>query len=110
MVSGAMTTVSGRRCPSEHMGLTWSDINWAEGRFRVTSPKTEHHEGHGERWVPIFDELRPLLAEAFDKAEPGTVHVITEHRTIESNLRTHMHRIIRRAGFTPWPNTRSCLK
>jgi hypothetical protein len=55
--------------------------------------------------VPIFDELRPLLAEAFDKAEPGTVHVITEHRTIESNLRTHMHRIIRRAGFTPWPKT-----
>lgn len=101
----ALSRFGGLRCPSEHMGLTWSDINWAEGRFRVTSPKTEHHEGHGERWVPIFDELRPLLAEAFDKAEPGTVHVITEHRTVESNLRTHMHRIIRRAGFTPWPKT-----
>jgi hypothetical protein len=45
-------------------------------RFRVVAPKTEHLDG-GERWVPLFPELRPYLEDAFELAAPGTVHVIT---------------------------------
>ncbi len=41
--------------------------------------------------------------EAFDEAEPGTEHVITRYRGSATNLRTQLHRIIRRAGLEPWP-------
>jgi len=41
--------------------LRWSDVHWAENRFLVRSPKTERHEGHRERLVPLFPELRMEL-------------------------------------------------
>ena len=46
-------------------------------RMRVHSPKTEHLEGGGDRWVPLFPELRPILAKSVTErseppiAEPG---------------------------------------
>ena len=61
-----------------------------------------HHAGHAERTIPLFPELPTPLAAAFDEAEPGTTHVITRYRNPSQNLRTHLHRIIRRAGLTPW--------
>ena len=36
-------------------------------------------------------------------AEPGAFHVVTLGRDSTKNLRTHLMRIIRRAGLTPWP-------
>ena len=53
--------------------------------------------------IPLFTELRPHLEAVFDEAEPGTVHVISRYRGKEVNLRTHLLRIIRRAGLVPWP-------
>ncbi len=47
----------GLRCPSEVLLLKWADIHWDRNRFTVTSPKTEHHTGHGSRVVPLFEEL-----------------------------------------------------
>jgi hypothetical protein len=78
-------------------------VDWERGRFLVHSPKTEHLEAGGDRWVPIFPELRLYLADAFDAAEPGAVYVIARCRDAAKNLRTQMQRIIRRAGVTPWP-------
>jgi integrase len=91
------------RCPSEHLALTWPDIDWERDRMRVHSPKKEHLEAGGDRWVPLFPELRAVLAEAFDLAPEGAVHVITRYRDTNSNLRTQLMRMIRRAGLTPWP-------
>ncbi len=99
----ALSRFGGLRCPSEHLGLRWADVDWEHGRFRVTSTKTERHEGRGERWVPIFPELRPYLLAEFEAAEPGTEHVITRYRQQNANLRTQLQRIIRRAGLTQWP-------
>ncbi len=78
-------------------------MDWERDRFRVTSPKTEHHEGKGERWVPLFPELRPYLAEAFELAPEGAVYVINRYRDVDKNFRTRLMRIIRRAGLEPWP-------
>jgi integrase len=99
----ALSRYGGLRCPSEHLALKWTDIDWGRERMRVHSPKKEHLEGGGDRWVPLFPELRAVLAEAFDLAPEGTVHVITRYRDTNSNLRTRLTRIIRRAGLTPWP-------
>ena len=56
------------RVPSEALGLKWTDIDWANGRFVVSSPKTEHHVGKAFREIPIFWELTPYLQEAFELA------------------------------------------
>jgi len=96
-LSVALSRWAGLRCPSEHLALTWQDVDRERERFLVRSPKT------GERWVPIFPELRPYLQEVFDHAEPGAVHVITSTRDSSTNLRTRFAKIIRRAGLKAWP-------
>lgn len=99
----ALSRFGGLRCPSEHLALTWGDVDWANGRLTIPSPKTEHHEGKASRTIPLFPELRPYLAEVFDQAEPGTEFVITRYRDDNANLRTQLNRIIRRAGVRTWP-------
>jgi hypothetical protein len=99
----ALSRFGGLRCPSEHLALRWGDIDWESNRIRVPSPKTEHHEGKAERWIPLFPELRPHLEECFDLAEPGAEFVITIARDGGKNFRTRFAKIIRRAGLTPWP-------
>jgi len=101
----------GLRCPSEHLGLKWGDIDWKAGRFTVRSPKTEHHDGGAERLVPLFPELRTelqdLLAAVKSQSPDGTdlkaLPVITRYRTQNANLRSRLIWIIKRAGQTPWP-------
>lgn len=99
----ALGRYGGLRCPSEHMGLLWAEVDWARDRFLVHSPKTEHHPNGESRWVPIFPELRSYLQEAWDLAEEGAVHVIKRQADSNSNLRTQLNRIIKRAGLKPWP-------
>lgn len=93
----ALSRFGGMRCPSEHLSLRWQDVDWERNRFRVDSPKT------GERWIPIFPELRPYLEECFELAEEGAVNVITRYRNSNANLRTTFTKIIKRAGEKPWP-------
>jgi integrase len=78
-------------------------VDWARDRFCVHAPKTEHHKDGGERWVPIFPELRPHLEEAYHLARDGALYVVNRYRDTNQNLRTQLARIIRRAGRTPWP-------
>ena len=93
----------GLRVPSETLGLKWSDIDWANGQFVVSNPKTEHHQGHESREVPLFPKLLPHLREAFEKAEEGAGFCITRYRDQKVNLRTRLLWIIKRAGLKPWP-------
>ena len=99
----ALSRFGGLRCPSEHLGLRWEHVDWANGRVTVRSPKTEHHEGGASRVIPIFPELLPFLRGVFERAEPGVPHVITRYRDATQNLGTQFRRIVRRAGLDPWP-------
>lgn len=102
----ALVRFAGLRCPSEVGLLRWGDIAWDKGRMTVRSPKTAGHEGHAVRVVPIPPELRPILQDLFDRAEPGSVPVIPRlsgSAGASANLRTHFLRIIARAGVEPWP-------
>ena len=58
------------------LSLRWQDIDWEAGRIVVQSPKTEHHPGKASRTIPLFPELRPILAEAFDLAPEGAEYVV----------------------------------
>lgn len=99
----SLSRFGGLRCPSEHLLLRWSDIDWANGRITVRSPKTEHHEGKGSRVIPIFPELAVLLREASENKDRHPEYVIASRRDSSCNLRTNFCRIIRRAGLKPWP-------
>lgn len=98
----ALARFGGLRCPSETLNLRWEDIDCANQRMHVRSPKTEHHAGRESRLTPIFPELLPYLEEAFELAEDGAGFVITRYRSQDANLRTQLHKIIRRAGLQPW--------
>ncbi len=78
----------------------------------MKSPKTEAHEGHEERIMPLFPELRPYLQTAWDElvadfdpkiSRISDQPIVTLCRDGNTNLRTQMQRIIRKAGLTPWP-------
>ncbi|MCA9188301.1 MAG: site-specific integrase, partial [Planctomycetales bacterium] len=99
----AFSRYGGLRCPSEHLGVKVDDVDWERGRLRVTSPKTEHHDGKAYRWIPIFPELKPFLQECWEAAEPGQEYLITRYRSSNANLRTQLTKIIKRAGLEPWP-------
>lgn len=90
------------RMPSEVCRLRWSDIAWDAKRVTIQSPKTEHHEGRESRIIPLLPEIErellKLLAEADDYAE----FVFPAVRA-DSNLRTTLEKIIRRAGVRQWP-------
>jgi|688.fasta_scaffold00289_61 integrase len=92
----SLARFGGLRCPSEVLGLKWTDIDWDAGRLRIDSPKT------GLRLCPLFPELRAVLSEAFGLASDGAVHVVARYRDGQ-NLRTQFGRIIKAAGLIPWP-------
>jgi len=107
-----LSRYGGLRCPSEVLSLRWQDVNWDTGRIVVQSPKTEHHAGKASRAIPLFPELRPVLAEAFELARDGAEYVVDEKFRkaamgpggwINANLRTTFAKIVGRAGLSPWP-------
>lgn len=99
----ALSRYAGLRCPSEHLALTWEDVDFAAGTLTIRSSKKEADDAGGVRVLPIFGLLRPHLEEAYELADPGAVHVITRRRNPTMNLRTQLLRIIGRAKLTPWP-------
>lgn len=104
----ALARYGGFRCPSEHLSLHWRDIDWANGRMKVNSPKTAHHAGGESRVVPLFPELRPHLEAMFDEAPEGAEYVLTDrYRSMKTfdliNFRSRLLDIIAVAGLKPWP-------
>ena len=93
----------GLRCPSEVLSLQWGHVNWERSRLTVPSPKTAHHEGKSSRVIPLFPELQLALAEALEQAQPGEQFIVQRYRSSAVNLRTHLERIIIKAGVAPWP-------
>lgn len=108
----ALSRFGGLRCPSEVLSLEWRHIDFDAERIHVPSPKTEGFGGKASREIPLFKDLRPFLEEAFELAAPGQTHVVGGnhlakangvHGWMNCNLRTHLLRLLRRAGLDSWP-------
>lgn len=97
----ALARFGGLRCPSEILELTWDDVDWANNKLTVQSPKTKKL-GKPYRVIPLFPELRKHLEEAHELAPDRARHVITRYRGTNANLRSQFERILKRAGVEPW--------
>ena len=82
----------GVRVPSELVGLCWEDIDRAQGRFLVRSPKKKD-----TRSVPLYPELAAYLPDVF-----GEGRIFPDVRE-DSNLGERLSNTIARAGVEQWP-------
>lgn len=106
----SLARIGGLRARSEILNLKWSDINWDQNKFWVTSPKTERYEGKEGRWVPLFPELRWELealwgereAIWFDLPENKRQFVINRYRSTSQNIGTTFSKIVKKAGIEPF--------
>ncbi len=88
----------GLRVPSEPRALRWGDIDRANERFTVNSPKT------GKRVLPIFPELAPLIADRFDDAEPGEELVLPFMAARSpSTFSSHIAHVVKKLQLAQWP-------
>jgi len=99
----SLARFGGLRIPSELVGLQWSDVLWEQKKIRVPSPKTEHIEGKGHRWVPLFPEITEPLELAWEEAKEGEQFIFPRTITGAVNLRKRLTSIIKKAGLSPWP-------
>ncbi len=108
----ALSRFGGLRCPSEVLSLEWRHVDFEASRIHVPSPKTSGYCGKATREIPLFEELRPFLEEAFELAAPGQTHVVGGNHLAKAdgvngwmncNLRTHLLRLLKRAGLESWP-------
>lgn len=114
----ALSRFGGLRCPSEHLALRWGDIDFANGRMTVHSPKTAHDEGKESRQVPLVPELLEYVEDARERAgdlaNDPTAPVISRYRSANANVRTQLQRISKRADLIRWPklfqNLRAALE
>lgn len=107
----ALSRYGGLRCPSEVLRATWGDVYWSEGKMLVRSPKTEHHPGKDRRIIPLFPELRAVLEDAYAHAEDRDGRIVVGYTNPhDTNLRTGLMRILKRAGIEPWPKLFNALR
>ncbi|QNN24316.1 site-specific integrase [Planctomycetales bacterium ZRK34] len=100
----ALARYGGLRTPSESAALTWADVDWENRRLVIHSPKTERHDGHDKRVIPLFAEIEAPLREVFEKAAEGALHVLPFLRTrTAASLRKPLEKAITAAGLNVWP-------
>ncbi|MCC5831183.1 MAG: tyrosine-type recombinase/integrase [Phycisphaeraceae bacterium] len=92
---------AGLRCPSETHLLSVGDIDFDRRRMVVRSPKTERHEGHESRLVPIDPRLLRLLLDRLETMEPGEDRLISG-LGVQSSRERSIRRFCLRAGVEPW--------
>jgi len=103
-----LARLAGLRTPSETHLLTWADVDWERARLNVRSPKTEHHEGHDRRTVPITPHLISLLQDRFDEIEPGQERLVT--MPLSGHARRTIDAAVKQAGVKPWDDQFQTLR
>jgi integrase len=105
----AFLRLTGCRAPSEVHDLRWNDLDFADRKITIRSPKTKHLGGrHAVRSCPMFSELVPFLEELAEVVGPGidvpmSDRVFPVVKDAKTNLRTAIERMIKLAGLEQWP-------
>ncbi|MDO4585064.1 MAG: site-specific integrase [Planctomycetia bacterium] len=101
----------GLRITSELVYLKWSEVLWNQGKMKINIPKktSREEEERGEletRWISLFPEIRHALEEYRQTTPPTSDRIFpnfTNDDPCGAILRTRITKIIRKAGFQPWP-------
>ncbi len=97
--------------PSEPELLRWRDIDWDRSVISVRSPKTEHHEGHDKREIPIFPEIMPFLQQVRQSADEGENLVLPFMQGKSGTaIRKPLIRAIESLGKSPWGSLFNALR
>ena len=96
----SLARYGGLRIPSESQLLTWADVDWGRARLLVRSPKTEHHDGHDERTIPITPYLMRPLQDRFDECPDGEKYLVTLR--LSGAARRRIKRICQLGKVEPW--------
>jgi integrase len=99
----AVSRFGGLRIPSELRTLRWVDVLFDEQKGAVHATKTKRIEGKAVRGLPMFPESEPLLRDALEAAADGAEFVFGDESRRHANLGTQFRKIVKRAGFKPWP-------
>ena len=70
----AFARYGGLRIPSELTHLTWDKVDW-DKLITIRDQKNSRIDGHEERIIPILEELRPFLEQAFNEAWRGSYYL-----------------------------------
>ena len=90
----------GLRTPSETNLLKPEDVDFKTMKLRVRSPKTEHHAGKGERYMPILPELLPLLEARLAEMTDDNIYLI--RITGNGCITLAFNKACKAAGVEPW--------
>lgn len=99
----AFARFGGLRIPSEVLHMRWADIDWANGKILVRSPKTEHHEGKDKRFIPLFPEIRKILEIAWAEKNPTAEMVFPGMKSSAVPLRVRILKTMNSIGISRWP-------
>ncbi|MCL2004700.1 MAG: hypothetical protein FWG73_00920 [Planctomycetaceae bacterium] len=78
--------------------MRWKDVDWAQSRFLVHSPKTERHVNHATRLVPLFEELKVELQNHFSDNE--NEFVLQGYQKMDWSLSVPFQKISERVGLS----------
>ena len=99
---------AGLRVPSETHLLTLGDVDFSRAKLTVRSPKTEGHEGHEQRIVPIDPRLMTLLDARFHEMGDGDIYLVSI--TGQGNMQRWLRKITKAAAVEPWKRTWQTLR
>lgn len=106
----ALARFSGLRIPSELSRLGWDQVDWAQKRLTIFSPKLrrwDKSDDQATRQVPIDPVVLGLLQDVYDAAAEGSVQVVTLGI---SNLDDTIKTATKRAGVATWARTFDTLR
>lgn len=86
---------------AEAFCLEWSDVDFARGRVRVPSPKTEAYEGRESRVIPLFPELRDELEPLWSGRQEGSSSLILSP-SCRTSLTYRLRSVLSLAGVARW--------
>jgi len=96
-----LTRFAGCRCPSEVLDLKWSDIDFANKKLNLPSPKTKHC-GKALRIVPLFPELFQHLQSLY-QARGTNSEFLLQNRNAHKNWRTCFAKLLKKLKIAIWP-------
>jgi len=93
----AFARFAGLRCPSEHLSLQWSNVDWAANKMTFYAPKTRSN-----RTIPIFKQVKPHL-KALEEQRINEYVFFRARPSADKTYTSQVSAAIKKSGTKQWP-------